>query len=355
MIFNEFSSNFNFFFTRRVEIQKFCFRYLSGGGVENIKTKEADYFPSYGDISVHMTMLRDRPRVNAYLGAIMQAKSQIEGKIVVDVGAGTGILSMLCALHGGAKHVYAIEACDKMVLVARTLIKTNKLEDRVTVIHGTAEEAQIPNLNEKADVLISEWMGFYLVHEGMLGSVLDARDRLLKPGGLMMPARARMHARLISLDDESPETFSNFYGLDFTTMIDLEQAQNNVEAEPDIANCIQQEQLLCEPALINEMDLTTLTKDALKAFVCEANFVVGKAGQCAALALWFDTDFIAPGAEGIVRLDTSPLAEPTHWKQTVIKLGVFVPVEVGTNVPVRMTFQQSAENPRIYEISVEII
>ena len=139
--------------------------YLTGGGDENKnnKCREADYFPSYGDISVHMTMLRDKPRVDAYLGAIMQAKKEIENKIVIDVGAGTGVLSMLCAMHAGAKHVYAIEACDKMAQIATQLIKDNKLEDKVTVIHSTAEKAEIP---VKADVLVSEWMGFYLVHEG---------------------------------------------------------------------------------------------------------------------------------------------------------------------------------------------
>ena len=189
----------------------------------------------------------------------------------------------------------------------------------------------------------------------MLGSVLDARDRLLKPGGLMMPARAHMYASLISLDEESPESFENYYGLDFSTMLSLEQAQESQHAEPRVDKCIDREQLLTEPVLINEMDLSTLKKEELKAFVCEANFVVGKAGQCAAIVLWFDTDFIVPGSPDIVRLCTSPLSDPTHWKQTVIKLGVFVPVEVGTNVPTRMTFKQDSSNPRIYEISIEII
>lgn len=52
---------------------------------------------------------------------------------------------------------------------------------------------ELPN-GEKADVLVSEWMGFYLLHEGMLDSVLNARDRLLKEGGLMFPDKADIWA-----------------------------------------------------------------------------------------------------------------------------------------------------------------
>lgn len=46
---------------------------------------------------VHEIMLRDRPRQNAYRDAIQQCKAQFAGKVVLDVGAGTGILSVMCA------------------------------------------------------------------------------------------------------------------------------------------------------------------------------------------------------------------------------------------------------------------
>lgn len=49
------------------------------------------------------------------------------------------------------------------------------------VIHGKVEDIELP---EKVDVIISEWMGFYLLHEAMLDSVLYARDKFLKPGGI---------------------------------------------------------------------------------------------------------------------------------------------------------------------------
>lgn len=55
-----------------------------------------------------------------------------------------------------------------------------QLSDIITVIQGMVESVQIP---EKVDIIISEWMGYYLLRESMLDSVLLARDKFMKPGG----------------------------------------------------------------------------------------------------------------------------------------------------------------------------
>lgn len=52
---------------------------------------------------------------------------------------------------------------------------------KITIIQGAIEKVKLP---EKVDVIISEWMGFYLFHESMLDSVLFARDTWLKPDGI---------------------------------------------------------------------------------------------------------------------------------------------------------------------------
>lgn len=62
------------------------------------------YFSSYTDVNVHKLMLQDRPRTEAYRTFLETNKHLIEGKVVIDVGAGTGILSMFAA-KAGAKHV----------------------------------------------------------------------------------------------------------------------------------------------------------------------------------------------------------------------------------------------------------
>lgn len=102
-----------------------------------------------------------------------------------------GILSIFCA-QAGAKKVYAVEASD-MVKLTEGVSRENKLNDKITVIHSKVEDID-PNNIEKVDVIISEWMGFYLVHEGMLDSVLFARDRFLKENGILFPSVAKLYA-----------------------------------------------------------------------------------------------------------------------------------------------------------------
>ena len=53
------------------------------------------------------------------------------------------------------------------------------------------EEIKLPV--PKVDIIISEWMGYFLLYESMLDSVLWARDKYLVPGGKMLPDRAVMY------------------------------------------------------------------------------------------------------------------------------------------------------------------
>lgn len=65
--------------------------------------------------------------------------------------------------------------------------RTNNFSSRIQVYHKLLEEIELPV--EKVDVIISEWMGYFLLFETMIDSVIDARDRFLKPGGVVCPNR----------------------------------------------------------------------------------------------------------------------------------------------------------------------
>ena len=60
----------------------------------------------------------------------------------------------------------------------------------ISVIQGTIETVELP---EKVDIIVSEWMGYFLLRESMLDSVLVARDKFLKPGGALYPSHARLY------------------------------------------------------------------------------------------------------------------------------------------------------------------
>lgn len=81
-------------------------------------------------------------------------------KIVLDVGCGTGILSMFAA-QAGAKHVYAIDS-SSIIDQASKIVKKNGFSDKITLIKGKVEEVDIPV--DHVDIIVSEWMGYMLLY-----------------------------------------------------------------------------------------------------------------------------------------------------------------------------------------------
>jgi len=125
---------------------------------------------------------------------------------VLDIGCGTGILSLFAA-RAGASHVYAVEKAN-IVYHAKEIIKENKMEDRITVLQGKVEQIELPV--EKVDIIISEWMGYMLLYESMLDCVIFARDKWLKKDGLMFPDKACLKVAAIE-DEEYKEHKFNFW------------------------------------------------------------------------------------------------------------------------------------------------
>ena len=155
----------------------------SSNGLEKLKLqknrisrkeeKDKRYFGYYESIRLHNAMLKDKPRMEFYYEAIVRNSQMFKNKTVLDVGCGLGILSMFAA-KAGAKKVYAIEAAEKVADLAKEVIMKNKMDDIVQVIKGTIEDFEV---DDTIDIIISEWMGYCLVYELMLQSVMLARDR----------------------------------------------------------------------------------------------------------------------------------------------------------------------------------
>ena len=169
-----------------------------------VKTKEdGGYAGSYAHFSIHHEMLSDKVRTEAYRDAVYDSPDQIKDKQVLDLGCGTGILSMFCA-KAGAANVTAVDMSD-IIHNTNDIIRENQLEHKIKLIKGRLEDVQELQ-GKKFDVLISEWMGYFLLYEGMLDSVISARDKYLSPGGLILPNHCLMHLFAISDQDRYDKT-----------------------------------------------------------------------------------------------------------------------------------------------------
>jgi type I protein arginine methyltransferase len=123
----------------------------------------------------------------------------------LDIGCGTGILSIFAA-RAGAKHVYGIEFAD-IADYAREIIKVNKLTDKVTIIKSKVEEAVLPV--DKVDIIISEWMGYFLIYESMLDTVLYARDKWLRKDGYILPDKASLTVAAMKTEITKAQNYSS--------------------------------------------------------------------------------------------------------------------------------------------------
>lgn len=307
------------------------------------------YFDTYTDVTIHEEMLADHVRTNTYRMAIMRNSESLRGKVVLDVGAGTGVLSIFCA-QAGAKKVYAVEACS-IAEQAVKIIKHNNLEDKIEIIRGTVETVDLP---EKVEVIVSEWMGYALLHESMLNSVLYARDKWLKPGGIILPSKAELHiAPIIEPVAENRlhfwYTVKDQYGIDMSCMSDF--ARRCIMNSDIIMNVVHVEDVLSHPARFAELDLHSITAEELRSvkgkFRCQS---FGSA-SVTAFCVYFTVTFPCPDKPLV--LSTSPFTPETHWKQAVMYLDDPVEVVQDTEVCGEVSMFPSEQSARHICIRVE--
>ena len=86
---------------------------------------------------------------------------------------------------------------------AKEIVEVNGMSDKITLLQGKMEEVELPF--PKVDIIISEWMGYFLLYESMLDTVLYARDKYLAPGGLIFPDKATIFMAAIEDGDYKDE------------------------------------------------------------------------------------------------------------------------------------------------------
>ena len=119
-----------------------CVRVLSNRGTRCHRAAAAHpaLLPRRLSLSIS---LQDYIRTGTYYSAIVENPADFEGKAVMDVGCGSGILSLFAA-QAGARVVYAVEASG-MAAYARQLAAANPgIGDRIRVLHGKVEEIEVP-------------------------------------------------------------------------------------------------------------------------------------------------------------------------------------------------------------------
>ena len=275
-------------------------------GKSDVYHEKDYYFNSYSTFYIHEEMIKDKIRTGSYKKAIENNKTIFKNKIVLDIGSGTGILSIFAA-KAGAQHVYGIEYAD-IADYSKEIIKQNNLSDKITIIQSKVEEATLPV--DKVDIIISEWMGYFLLYESMLDTLLFARDKWLKKDGYLLPDKAQIY--LAGIQDSiykynKIDSWDNVYGFNFSVL------KNPALAEP-IIDTFPNNNIISNSCKIFDIDLYTVKVEDLD-FSAGYEIIFNKDDTFNGFVTWFDVEF--DKLPNKITLSTSPYEPSTHWKQVM--------------------------------------
>ncbi|KAK8269865.1 hypothetical protein V6Z12_D11G156900 [Gossypium hirsutum] len=288
---------------------------------EDDKTSADYYFDSYSHFGIHEVsvqqlghlnlvsflstylwngsaseMLQDVVRTKTYQNVIYRNKFLFQNKVVLDVGAGTGILSLFCA-KAGAAHVYAVE-CSHMADMAKQIVETNGLPD---------------------------------------GEVDD---------GVVLPDEASLYLTAIEdaeYKDDKIEFWNNVYGFDMSCI------KKQAMMEP-LVDTVDQKQIVTNCHLLKTMDISKMVLgDA--SFTAPFKLIAERDDYIHAFVAYFDVSFTK--CHKLMGFSTGPRSRATHWKQTVLYLEDVLTICEGETIIGSMTVAPNKKNPRDVDIMVK--
>jgi SAM-dependent methyltransferase len=315
------------------------------------KDPDSGYFYGYSQRYIHEVMLKDTHRTESYRDAIFgefkplvsipeptaESERLFKDKIVMDVGCGTGILSLFAA-KSGAKRVIGVDAAE-IAYKAREIVRVNGFSDRIDIIHGKIEEISLPPGIDKVDMIVSEWMGYFLLYESMLPSVIFARNKWLRSppkaeqtreeatgvypdiasmfiSGICEPSTDNENSLL---NPDSSEAFwSNVYGFNMRPMLNSkENGEYGSYFEKDArfrgyqVETIRPAQVMTSTFKFIEFDCNYVESKDLdfdRTFELVAGNQTGKGTSISAFMVHFDTSFVLHLKNPVV-LTTQPVDE----------------------------------------------
>jgi len=246
------------------------------------------------------------------------------------------------AAQAGAEKVFGIDFSD-IIVQAKQIVKDNGLDNVVTLIKGKVEEVELPV--DKVDIIISEWMGYCLLYESMLHTVIYARDKWLMPDGILLPDKSTMYIMGIE-DAEYKEDKINFW--DNVYGFNMSCIKKQALQEP-LVDVVDANQAMTSISKLLTIDINTVKIEDLT-FKVPFRLQATRDDFCHAFVVYFDIEFSKCHKK--VYFSTGPHANYTHWKQTVFYLEDVLSIRKGEEVTGEFSCKPNDKNPRDLDLEI---
>jgi protein arginine N-methyltransferase 1 len=272
-------------------------------------------------VDEHREYLSDANRLEAYQRAIEELVKP--GSVVVDLGAGSGIMGLL-ACRAGAGRVYAIEETS-IIGLTREICEANGFGDRVTFIKDLSTQAHVP---EQADVVVADQIGQFGFDAGIFEYFNDARRRFLKPGGVLLPSRIDLIVAPVEHEDLWGQVeFWNGSPAGFNF-----QPARKLAVNTGYPTKFEPRHLLAAPATIASLNAA---QDPASIAGLDASMELQRAGILHGVGAWFSAQ-LSPN----VAMSNGPLeTKPIRRRNVFFPIDRPVAVEKGDRVRVTMSIR----------------
>jgi predicted RNA methylase len=286
---------------------------------------------SYLLVQGQQSMTFDERRNQAYAEALKKVITS--ESVVLDLGAGLGIHGLLAAKLG-AKKVYLVEPED-IISVADKIAQANGYGERVKCLQGKIEDVNLP---EQVDVIISVFTGNFLLEEDLLPSLFYARDKYLKPGGVLIPQGAVMEA--------VPVSASAIYEKEISSWSNPHMGIDHSPARTYTSNSIYyyhkdlvKADYLATPKSLFALDFYQANSIHLNT---EVKYAIALSGICHGFAGWFQMQL------GDTWLSTAPHEPSVHWSPAFLPLDP--PIEINSGEEVYFKIQRAPLSDWVWQV-----
>ncbi|KAJ9446972.1 Protein arginine N-methyltransferase 1 [Diplonema papillatum] len=287
---------------------------------EKTATSADFYFDPRARFTTHEQSIKDGALQGTLAGCILENASRMQGKTILIIESGLGLLSMQCARDGGAAKVIGIEP-SSIVTKATGIAADNGLADKCVFYRGVVGKHEFPIEPHSVDIIFCEWVGHLLSNHPITKQLIKARELYLKEDGAIIPDTASLH--LTACWDRAYKSsaigfWDNVYGFKMSAMKPL------VYTSP-VVSPIPREQCVTAPVVLHTLNAYTMTE---KDCDIESSFellsrVEGKFMNY--LIAYVSFGLRKHGWKGF-NFFASPEYPVTHWQQTCFTLEEDLPI-----------------------------